>query len=172
LSPTTTDEGQATVLAKTLAGMSRRLKDIEAQKTSAHLIERIRKTTNKDRLVSLGLVLAAAPNIRDSQKLNFLRLLLEKMKDVNKVPNPLCSIAASMISESTLPMIVDLLKWPTCTKSDREILVTKIADLKGLSFTGADDIEEADHVHLWDFAAWAEKQSYPVSGPPEEYPSL
>jgi hypothetical protein len=167
----TTDDSQAEAFATALAGVLPRLKGDQAEKTSARLIEVIPMVTNQKLLESLGHVLAQDPYLGDSQKLRALKLFLETMKDINSVPNPLCSIAPSLITESTLPMIVDLLKWPTCASHDRDILVERIANLKGLSFGGADDVR-GDHVHLWEFATWAEKQSYSVSGPPAEYPSF
>ena len=78
---------------------------------------------------------------------------------------PPCSAAASLGREDTIPLLIDLMKWPTCSAKHLHQLIKRMADLKGNPF-GELHKEGKFHVDFWHFVEWAEKEGYDMNSPP------
>jgi hypothetical protein len=99
------------------------------------------------------------------------------MKIAKGIPNAPCSCARSLVSDLTLPAIIDLLKWPTCTRSQRDTLLERIGELEGnRDLVGVVGVSGQFTADLWRFVAWAKKQPADISGilntPPVESPTF
>jgi len=162
--------------SKPLAASIQNLKNSQAaHEACSHFLGIMEKTTNQDQLATLGRdFLTLLPSLKDDhQKERALSLLSEAMKN-EPMPNPLCDSASLLINESTLPKIIDLLKWPTCTNKQRANLMKQIGEVtkEGEAFEISYG-EGAPQVSQLKFAAWAEKKSYEnLSSPPAEYPDF
>jgi len=136
------------------------------------LLEKAEKANNQDQIMVLGQALQPmAPKLTDHQKERALRLLLVAFNnDDADFPNPVCDSAASLANESTLPMIIYIMKWPTCTSSQRDALIAAVAQVTNDTgeFERRDGNGE-ERPSLWQFAAWAQRQPYvDLANPPAE----
>ena len=91
---------------------------------------------------------------------------------------PPCSALAGLARDDELPLIVDMLKWPTCSPGDRNVLMEHVAKLQGVDPTFFGQYVEVEderrfRADLWRFVEWAENQRYPdgrsfdLTTPPE-----
>lgn len=96
--------------------------------------------------------------LSDGQAAEELRKGLAGMRAMSE---PRCSSLASFVRQNTLPQIIDVLKWPTCRTTDRDLLIKKIGELKTLRF--GQDFNGTYRADLWKFVEWAESQGLDVS---------
>lgn len=61
-------------------------------------------------------------------------------------------------------MLIELLKWPTCSELDRERLIERSSEITGepSGETVGGELEAA----LWKLIAWAEEKGYDIESPP------
>ncbi|HYU31270.1 MAG TPA: ATP-binding protein [Thermoanaerobaculia bacterium] len=78
-----------------------------------------------------------------------------------------CGEAAPLFTRDDLDELVERMKWPTCTRKERALLLQRAGELTGKSFgrIGPDGVFQPD---IRAFALWAGEQGYDLSTPPEE----
>jgi hypothetical protein len=81
------------------------------------------------------------------------------------IASPDCGALAPMIQTSTIPMMIEVLKWPTCSDSDRNILMEGIGIFTKQKFSSGSLLGfVADR---WEFIEWARSAGYDVVTPPK-----
>ncbi len=89
-----------------------------------------------------------------------------------------CATFVSLTNSTTLPKIIEVLKWPTCqhqlgfTRIESQ-LIEKIAQVKGIKPETFGMYEgKVYFADRWKFADWAEKEGLNVKGAPSRRPTF
>ena len=88
---------------------------------------------------------------------------------------PPCSVLVPLIRKGTQPRIVEVVKWPTCQRGEREQLIAEIARLEGKTFTIKGiypSFTNQTILDFWGFAGWAEHEGLDLKSPPSKRPTF
>jgi hypothetical protein len=85
-----------------------------------------------------------------------------------RLPEPPCGALADIANAENLRDVIEVVKWPNCSESDRSELIHKISEIAGQSF--GTKIKGRFVADKWSFINWAEKQGFDLSSPPQRYP--
>jgi CobQ/CobB/MinD/ParA nucleotide binding domain len=124
-----------------------------ATELSRKVVDAIEKTNNPDQMDSLAQNLDPRFTISSADAATATKHVTNALLES---PNPPCAAFAPLMSLSTISQAIDLLKWPTCSATDREKLIQRIGTLRREQLSG----------DLWEFIAWAEKHGFDVQGKP------
>jgi hypothetical protein len=148
-------------LGQGLAALSLHLTDAEIHTALSLGLETMKRETH-----AYGLYWAArwvAPIVArlpesDRPKLDTLEQIIAGFDE------PPCDAVALFADHSTVPEVVEVLKWPTCSFKDRSEVIKKIGELEGHSF--GTTIGDEFVVDESSFEDWTSKQGFKVSSPP------
>lgn len=81
---------------------------------------------------------------------------------------PICDDVVAVIRDSKDPRVVDLLKWPTCSRKSRNMLIGKLDDLIKDETFGGEGIDGQYYADIWGkFVPWMKRQEINLEKPPE-----
>jgi hypothetical protein len=111
--------------------------------------------------MDLSAVAGKLPDLRPEDVDQELQLLVS-------FPRPSCSDLLPLLKRSTLPRIIEVLKWPTCDLDARNNLLQHIGELEGQTFGRT--VDNKFSPDIWAFAAWAENAGFDFESLPSENP--
>lgn len=78
-----------------------------------------------------------------------------------------CNEILPLIRDPKDPRVIDLLKWPTCTNEDRNLLISRLDDLVPDASFGTKGADGRYHADIWGkFLPWARRQGFDMEAPP------
>jgi hypothetical protein len=107
------------------------------------------------------LIETLSERLTDEQKTRVRGRVIQLLEAFPFVP---CTVLLPFEAKETVPLIVAVLKWPTCTENDRNRLITRLGPIVGQSFTGENSRFRMPDA--WKFMDWAEASGYDVKGAP------
>jgi len=110
-----------------VAALAGRLTRGDAIKLAHTVLDAMEKTSNSPTLGALGIALKGAAKQAGENP----DLLSAAVKRAKKLARPPCEALAFLAGRNQLPVLVDLLKWPTCSSEERSGIALRIADLTG-----------------------------------------
>src|ERR1022692_1484278 len=75
-----------------------------------------------------------------------------------------CEVLAGFLRKGQTPLVLDLMKWPTCFST--ESLIRRIEELENVSFKNERQKIVLLKFYEW-LKPWAEKNNYDLSAPPQ-----
>jgi hypothetical protein len=107
-----------------------------------------------------------APLLRDVDAEHVLREFLHKAR---LWISPPCSVAGALARRQDLEELLEVIKWPTCTREDRYKLIDRTLELAGesLETNGERGTSSTD---VWRFVEWAERRGLKPADAPEPPP--
>ena len=161
----TTDPDALGSLGQGLGTLGERLDPAVARQGAEAIVAAMGKTTSPFELGPLGQGLGALGERLDPAGARQVTEVI--IATIKASALPPCSALAGLARDDELPLIVDMLKWPTCSLGDRNVLMEHVAQLQGVDPTlfgqyvevGGERRFRAD---LWKFVDWAETQATPM----------
>jgi hypothetical protein len=144
-------------LARALGELGSRVPEAAADEAAEILVAEMRQRKDSADLQALG---AFAARVSDAKASTLLpdtldRILAPRLWD--------CGMVAGLFRRQQTSLILDLMKWPTCSGTDS--LTRRIGELENVSFEDQQHRIDQQRFQDW-LKLWAAKNNYDLSAPP------
>jgi hypothetical protein len=171
----TTNADELSSLGRALAELAKGIPGNQATHMADRILERMKGTTDTDELSYLGSALSELAA-------SFPQLLPTLADGITSLSTTFpCGVAVTHATLDQLPLLIDMLKWPTCgpTRDGVMLQIARLKDKNPADKIGAfDDPSDRStyHANLREFIAWLKTQKdangkpFDVDGPPIRNP--